>query len=72
MSDDLVVDTYAAYLLYANSTPRYEPNDGLTEDTLAIIRMYAAEILTCSKPAKVHIYEIADRITAPIVEPAEA
>lgn len=43
MSDDLVVDTYAAYLLLADSTPRYEPNDGLTEDMLAIIRMYTAE-----------------------------
>lgn len=42
MSDD-VVDTYAAYLLYADSTPRYEPTDGLNEDMLAIIRMYAAE-----------------------------
>lgn len=43
MSDDLVVDTYAAYLLYADSTPRYEPTDGITEDTWAIIRMYTAE-----------------------------
>ena len=31
-----------------------------------------AGILTRSKPAQVYIYEIADRITAPISEPAEA
>lgn len=43
MTDDLAVDTYAAYLLYNNSVPRYEPTDGLTEDMLTIIRTYAAE-----------------------------
>ena len=32
----------------------------------------SAGILTRSKPAQVYIYEIADRITAPIGEPAEA
>ena len=31
-----------------------------------------AEILTVSKPVQVYIYEIADRITAPISEPVEA
>jgi hypothetical protein len=41
LSDD--IDTEAAYALYNDSVPRYEPTDGLTEDMLAIIRMYADE-----------------------------
>lgn len=41
LSDD--IDTEAAYHLYAESVCRYEPNDGLTEEILAIMREYAPE-----------------------------
>ena len=49
MSDDPVVDTETAYALCADSIGRYEPTNGITEDMLAIIRMYAAEYKAYAK-----------------------